>query len=182
MIVPIFPIDPPEVLKGRRRVSLQPSLHQAQQPQVSQPVLLGEVLQPSGHFCGPPLCPLQQCRVFLVLRAHPELDAGLQVGSHQSRVEGQNHLPPPAGHPSLDAAQDTVGHLGSKHMLLAHVQLFVQQDLQDLLCGAVLNPFIPQPVLIAGAARPRCRTRFLWMASRPSGVSSAPLSLVSSAN
>jgi len=29
-----------------------------------------------------------------VLRA-PELDAGLQVGSHQSRAEGQNSLPRP---------------------------------------------------------------------------------------
>jgi len=36
----------------------------------------------------PPLDPLH---VLLVLGA-PELDAGLQVGSHQSGVEGQNHL------------------------------------------------------------------------------------------
>jgi len=38
----------------------------------------------------------------------PELDAGLQVGFHESGVKGQNHLPRPAGHTSLDAAQDTV--------------------------------------------------------------------------
>jgi len=38
-----------------------------------------------------------------MLRA-PELDAGLPVGSHQSRVEGQNPLPHTAG----DAAQDSV--------------------------------------------------------------------------
>jgi len=44
----------------------------------------------------------------------PELDAGLQVGSHESRVEGQNPLPQPAGYASLDAAQDTVGFLGCK--------------------------------------------------------------------
>jgi len=42
----------------------------------------------------------------------PELDAGLQVESDQSGVKGQNHLPRPAGHASLDAAQDTVGFLG----------------------------------------------------------------------
>jgi len=36
-----------------------------------------------------------------VLRA-PELDAGLQVGSHQSRAEGQNPLPQPAGHAAID--------------------------------------------------------------------------------
>lgn len=31
----------------------------------------------------------------------PELDAVLQVGSQESRAEGQNHLPHPAGHTSL---------------------------------------------------------------------------------
>jgi len=46
----------------------------------------------------------------------PELDAGLQVGSHQSGAEGQNHLPRPAGHTSFDAAQDTVGLLGCEHL------------------------------------------------------------------
>ncbi|NXW11080.1 T161B protein, partial [Fregetta grallaria] len=62
------------------------------------------------HFRGPALDLLQQVRVFLVLRV-PELDAVLQVGSHQSRVEGQNPLPRPAGHASFDAAQDTVARV-----------------------------------------------------------------------
>jgi len=70
-----------------------------------------EVLQTSDHLCGPPLDPLQQVHAFAVLGA-PELDAGLQVGSHQSRAEGQSHLPQPAGHAAFDAAQDTVGLLG----------------------------------------------------------------------
>ena len=56
---------------------------------------------------------LQQLHVLLLLGA-PELDAGLQVGSHQSRVEEQNHLPQPAGHAAFDAAQDTVGLVGCK--------------------------------------------------------------------
>ncbi|KAK4807099.1 hypothetical protein QYF61_018440 [Mycteria americana] len=38
----------------------------------------GEVLQPSDRFHGPPLDPLQQVHVFLVLGT-PELDAVLQV-------------------------------------------------------------------------------------------------------
>jgi len=60
-----------------------------------------------------------------VLRA-PELDTGLQVGSHQSTVKGQNPLPRPAGHASLDAAQGTeVGILGCERILSAHVQLFI---------------------------------------------------------
>ncbi|KAK4822933.1 hypothetical protein QYF61_023433 [Mycteria americana] len=125
----------------------------AEQPQLSQPqpFLTGEVFHPSDHFCGPPLDPLQQLHVLLVLRA-PELDAVLQVGSHQSRAEGQNHLPRPAGHASFDAAQDTVGLLGCECTLMAHVQLFTHQYPQVLLSRAALNPFIPQPVLIAGVA------------------------------
>ena len=86
--------------------------------QLSQPFLIGEVLQPSDHFCGPPLDLLQQVHVFLVLRT-PELNAVLQVRSHQSRVEGQNHLSRPAGHASPDAAQDTVGPLGCQRTFWA---------------------------------------------------------------
>ena len=53
----------------------------------------------------------------------PELDAGLQVGSHESGVKGLNPLPRPAGHASLDAAQDVVGFLGCECTLPAHVEL-----------------------------------------------------------
>jgi len=52
MFVPIFLISPLQLLGGRNEVSPQPSLLQAEQPQLSQPVLIGEVLQPSDHFCG----------------------------------------------------------------------------------------------------------------------------------
>jgi len=52
----------------------------------------------------PALDPLQHIHVLLMLGA-PELDAVLQVGSQESRVKGQNHLPQPAGHASLDAAR-----------------------------------------------------------------------------
>ncbi|KAK4810127.1 LOW QUALITY PROTEIN: hypothetical protein QYF61_009522, partial [Mycteria americana] len=99
-----------------------------------------------ASFSWPPLDPLQQLHALLVLRA-PELDAVLQVRSHQSRVEWQNPLPRPAGHASFDAAQDTVGILGCKCTLLAYVQLFVHQYPQVLFCGAALDHIIPQPVL-----------------------------------
>ncbi|KAK4815575.1 LOW QUALITY PROTEIN: hypothetical protein QYF61_004092 [Mycteria americana] len=135
----------PHVLKGHNKVSPKSSLLQAEQPQLSQPVLVGEVLQPSDHFRGPPLNPIQQIHV-LVLRA-PELDAVLQVRSHQSGVEGQNHLPRPAGHASFDAARDTVGLLGCERTLSAHVQLFIHQYLQVLFCRAALDHIIPQSVL-----------------------------------
>ncbi|KAK4824113.1 hypothetical protein QYF61_010736 [Mycteria americana] len=111
----------------------------------------GEVFHPFDRFCDPPLDLLQEVHVLLMLGA-PELDAVLQVGSHQSGVEGQNHLPQRAGRASFDAAQDTVGPLGCEHTLPAHVQLFIHQYPQVLLCRAALNPFIPQPVLILGVA------------------------------
>jgi len=69
------------------------------------------------------------------------------VRSHQSGVEGQNHLPRPAGHASFDAAQDTVSLLGCEHTLLSH-----DQYPQVLFSRAALNPFIPQPALILGVA------------------------------
>jgi len=109
------------------------------------------MFQPSDHFCGPPPDPFQQVHVFPVLRA-PELDVGFQLGSHQSRAEGKNHLLQPTGHTSFDAAQDMVGLLSSERTLSAQVQLFIHLYPQVLLLRASLNPFIPQPVLIPGFA------------------------------
>jgi len=130
---------------------LESSLFQTEQPQLSQPFLIEEALHPSDDFCGPPLDLLQQVRVLLVLRAS-ELDTGLQVRSHQSRAEGQNYLPQPAGLASLDAAQDMVGLLGCKYTSVAHVQLFIHRCPQVLLGRAAFHSFIPQTVLIAGVA------------------------------
>ncbi|KAK4807440.1 hypothetical protein QYF61_001991 [Mycteria americana] len=76
--------------QGCYKVYPQPSLLQAEQPQLSQPVLIGEVLQPPDHFCGPPLDPLQQLHVLLVLRT-PELDAVLQGGL--TRAEQRGRIP-----------------------------------------------------------------------------------------
>ncbi|KAK4831400.1 hypothetical protein QYF61_017531 [Mycteria americana] len=69
-----------------------------------------------------------------------------------TRAEEENHLPQPAGHASCYAAQDMVGLLGYEHTLLAHVQLFIHQYPQVLLCRAALDHIIPQPVLILGVA------------------------------
>ncbi|KAK4831319.1 hypothetical protein QYF61_016808 [Mycteria americana] len=68
---------PGKVLEGYYKVSLEPSLLQAEQPQLSQPVFIAEVLQPSDHLHGPALDSLQQVHVLLMLGA-PELDAVLE--------------------------------------------------------------------------------------------------------
>ena len=62
----------------------------------SLPVFIWEVLQSSDHLCAPPLDLVQQLHIFPVLGA-PGLDAVLHVGPHKGRVEGDNHLPQPAG-------------------------------------------------------------------------------------
>jgi len=51
-IFPIFPISPLQVLERCSKVSLEPSLLQAEQTQLFQSFLLGEVFHPSDHFCG----------------------------------------------------------------------------------------------------------------------------------
>ncbi|KAK4832535.1 hypothetical protein QYF61_023867 [Mycteria americana] len=48
--------------------------------------------------------------------------------------------------------KDTIGFLGCKCTLLAHVQFFIHQYPQGLLPRAALNPFIPHSVLILGIA------------------------------
>ena len=82
----------------------------------------------------------------------PELDTALQVRSHQSRVEGQNYLPRPVVHASLDAVQDTVGFLGCERTLLGHVELLIHQYPQVLLLRAALNPFSAQSVFVVAIA------------------------------
>ena len=86
--------------------------------------------------------------------------------------------------------------------LLAHVQFAIHKYSQVLFSRAVLNPFILQLVLIVGFATSQLKTlhldllnlmrftwvyclslsRYFWMASPPSGMSTAPHRLVSSAN
>jgi len=74
------------------------------------------------------------------------------VGSHQSRAEGQNPLPRPAGHAAFDGAQDMVSLLGCERTLSAHEQLFIPQYPQVLLGWAAPSPLIPQPALVAEVA------------------------------
>ena len=93
----------------------------------------------------------QQVHVLLGLGT-PELDAVLQGGSHESGIEGENPLPRPAGHASFDAAQDTVGFLGCKRTLPAHVELLINQYPQVLLLRAAFNPFLAQPIFMLGIA------------------------------
>ena len=188
-------------MKSCYQVTSQLSLVQAEQPQLFQPVLVEEVFHPLDHFCGPHLDTLELFCVSPVLRT-PHLDTVLQVRLHQCRVEGQDYLPQLAGHASFDAAQDTVDFLVCEGTLLAHVQLPIYQYPQVFFSRAVLNPSIPQLVLLMGVALTQLEdlafgfvephevhrahhsslSRSIGMASSPSGVLNAPYSLLLSTN
>ena len=62
-------------------------------------------------------------------------------GASQGQSRGGQSSPSPCCYPSVDTAQDTVGLLGCKSTLLAHVQLFTHQDSQVLLRRAALKFF-----------------------------------------
>jgi len=92
----------------------------------------------------------------------PKLDAGLQVWSHDSGVKGQNPLPCPPVHSSLDVAQDTVGFLGCQHTLMAHVELLILQYLPSPSPqGCSRATLHPAWYLCLGLLRPACRTLHL---------------------
>ncbi|KAK4831823.1 hypothetical protein QYF61_019346 [Mycteria americana] len=162
-----------KVLEGCYKVSPQPSLLQAEQPQLSQPVFIGEVHQPSDHLRGPPLGLLKQVHVLLMLGT-TELNTVLQAGSHKSGVEVENHLPPPAGHTSFDAAQDTIGFLGCKCTLPGHTQFFIHQYPQVLLHRAALNPLITQLVCMLGIAPTQTGESGHFCSSRSDASSPSP--------
>uniref|UniRef100_A0A8B9GCQ8 DNA helicase n=1 Tax=Amazona collaria TaxID=241587 RepID=A0A8B9GCQ8_9PSIT len=124
--LPSTPTGPLQILEGCHEVSTQPSLLQAEQPQLSHPIFIREVLQSPDHPRGPPLHLFQQFHVLFTLRT-PEQHTILQVRSHESRVKGQDHFPRPAGHAPFDAAQDTVGFLGCKRAPPAHVHFLIDQ-------------------------------------------------------
>lgn len=101
-------LSPLQVLQGCNDISPVSSLLHVKQCQLSQSVLVAQVLISSHNLTGssalPPTGPcVKTC--FPVLK-NPELDAALQLGSQEGRVEGQNPLPQPATHAALDAAQD----------------------------------------------------------------------------
>ncbi|KAK4826015.1 hypothetical protein QYF61_003788, partial [Mycteria americana] len=95
MTNPPYILEHLEVLEGCYKVSPEPSLLQAEQPQLSQPVFKAEVLQLSDHLRGSCQDLLQQAHVLLMLGA-PELNAVLQEMAkilNHPRVYAFLHIP-----------------------------------------------------------------------------------------
>ncbi|KAK4820179.1 hypothetical protein QYF61_021451, partial [Mycteria americana] len=115
-----------QVVVESNKVSPQPPLLQAKQPQFPQMLLIGLVFQTLHQLHCPSLDTLQHLNVSLVVRG-PKLNTVCKVQPHQCQVQGNDHFPSPAGHTIPDTSQDAVGFLGHLGTLLAHVQLAVNQ-------------------------------------------------------
>lgn len=111
---------------------------QADQFDLSQPCFIGEVLQPFYFFSAPLSGPASTDPCPLLGPA--KMNAVLQIESQQSKAGGENHLPHPARHAVFDAAR--VGFLDCVPTLPNHVQLFIYQYFQVLLCRAALSALI----------------------------------------
>ena len=122
-LTPLLFIGSLSVLKGCNEVTPQPSFVQAEQAQLPQPVFIWEVFQSSDCLHGPPLD-----EALHLLGAPGLVDAVLQMGPQEGRVERDNHLPVPAGHPSSDGAQDTICFQSCTSTLLNAFQLSAFKD------------------------------------------------------
>lgn len=118
------------------------SLLQNKQLQFSQILIIGKVIHSLHHPCGLTSDFLQYVHVSITLRGS-ELDTVLQMWTHQERVEGDDHLPWPAGHGLFNALHDTTGLLGYKSALLTLAEPVFCQNSQVLLPGAPLQKVIP---------------------------------------
>ncbi|XP_030305802.1 small integral membrane protein 31 [Calypte anna] len=93
-----------QILESSYKVTSGP-LH-IEQSQFPQPILIWEVLQPTAHFCGSPLDTLKE--QYVLMLATTALDTILQVESHKSGVQGENHLHGRTVHASFDASPNTL--------------------------------------------------------------------------
>lgn len=91
------------MLEGHCKVSPEPSLLQAENSQFSQSLFVEEVLQPFDHLCSPSSGP-NPTDPYLSYAGGPRAECSVPVGSHKSRVEGENQVPRPTGHTYFDAA------------------------------------------------------------------------------
>ncbi|KAK4826388.1 hypothetical protein QYF61_008059, partial [Mycteria americana] len=140
-----------QVVVESNKVSPQPPLLQAKQPQFPQPLLIKLLLQTLHQLRCPSLDTLQHLNVSLVVGG-PNLNTVFKMRPPQCRVQGHDHFPTPAGHTISDTSQDAVGFLGHLGTLPAHVQVTVNQHSQVLFCQAAFQPLFPKPVALHGVA------------------------------
>ena len=149
---PVLLVNIFQVLEGCNEVSLEPSLLQAEQAQLPQPFFSKEwCFSPSVFFMALLWTHFSSSTCFLFWGS-PRPGHSTADGPSQGQSRCRQSPPSPSCHPSVDAAQDTVGRLGYKHTLLAHMKFVIYQDPQVLLGRMALNVFFSPSVLISGIA------------------------------
>lgn len=132
----IFLIGPFYILKCWNTISPQSSFLQAEEPQLSQPFLIEEVLQIPYHFHVPSLDSFQEVHVLMfgVL----VLEAGGVSWEKEERATSFQLLSTVL----FDAAWDIVGFLDCKCTLSDYIHFATHQYCQIFLYRAALNPLI----------------------------------------
>lgn len=102
----------------------EPSLLHAEQPQLSQHLLIWQMLQHLNHLFGPLLDSVQHVHDSLVVGT-PDLGV-----ASPALKKGKHRIPPPDGIVLPNATQDTTCLLCSKGALMARSQLGVHQEPQ----------------------------------------------------
>lgn len=114
----------------------EPSHLWAEQSQLSQPLLLPQMLQILNHLCGILLDPLQCAHSHRELRSGPSIP----VTSHKGKLEGEGHLTRCAADSALpNALQDTVGFLCFKSTLPADTSWVPSKTSRTFFCQAILQ-------------------------------------------
>ena len=101
----------------------------------------------------------------LFCTGEPRTGHKLQVRPDQGRVEGEDHLPWPAGHAPFNTPKDAIGLLCHQGTLLAHGESVAHQDPQVPLCRVPLQHIIPNLYWCMRYSFPRCKTTLTFVKS-----------------
>lgn len=112
----------------------EPSHFWAEQSQLSQPLLLCQMLQTCNHLCGILLDPRTR---------DPRSGPSTPVTSHQGKLEGKGHLTRCADSALPNALQDTVGFLCFRSPLPSDVNLGPSKSSRVFFARLFCNSLVP---------------------------------------
>ena len=153
----LLPLPPaPQVFIDIDQIPSESSFLKAEQTHVTQPFLIGEVLQALYHLCGPPLDSLQEIPVFFCTR-EPRTGHSTPGEAWPGQNRGGGSPPLTYGHNLINEPQDAIGLLDHQDTLLAHGQL-VYQDHQVLSAELLSSRSFPSLYWYIQLFLPRCIT------------------------